>query len=158
MLHGWHKKLMMDNQKLLPVVFIRHAHVGILPGTNSEIRKNHSYFHSPIALHPFVGPWSLLQFRNLFTQSIGLLGREIRPSQGTYLQTRQHKRRINTHRVGFEPMIASKTVHALVEIIHEEIRSKVIAKVTKYQLVYENICNHHDSCSWEKRVTQLYAI
>jgi hypothetical protein len=24
---------------------------------------------------PFVGPWSLLQFRNLFTQTVGLLGR-----------------------------------------------------------------------------------
>jgi hypothetical protein len=27
-----------------------------------------------MALHPFVGPWNLLQFRNLFTPTVGLLG------------------------------------------------------------------------------------
>jgi hypothetical protein len=51
-----------------------------------------------MALQPIVGPWSLLQFRNLFfTQSVGLLGRVISPSQGRYLHTRQHKHRINTY-------------------------------------------------------------
>jgi hypothetical protein len=48
-------------------------------------------------LQPFDGPWPLLQFRNLFTQVEGLLGRVISRSQGRYLHTRQHKRRINTH-------------------------------------------------------------
>jgi hypothetical protein len=58
----------------------------------------------------------------IYTQSVGLLGREISPSQGRYLQTEQHKHRINAHRypclwVGFEPTIPAferaKTVHAL---------------------------------------------
>jgi hypothetical protein len=50
-----------------------------------------------VALQPFVGPWPLLQFRNLFTQTVRLLGRVISPSQGRYLHTGQYKRRINAH-------------------------------------------------------------
>jgi hypothetical protein len=43
-------------------------------------------------------PWSLLQFRNnFFTQTVGLLGRVIRPSQGRYEYTGQHKQRINAY-------------------------------------------------------------
>jgi hypothetical protein len=55
---------------------------------------------------------------------VGLLGRVISSSQGLYLNTGQHKHRINTYTyqtfmpcVGFEPTIAAskraKTVHAL---------------------------------------------
>jgi hypothetical protein len=44
-----------------------------------------------MALQPVVGPWPLFQFLHLFTQSVGLLGREIRPLQGRYLHTEQHK-------------------------------------------------------------------
>jgi hypothetical protein len=40
-----------------------------------------------MALQPFVGPWPLFQFLDLFTQSVGLLGRGISPSQGRYLHT-----------------------------------------------------------------------
>jgi hypothetical protein len=56
-----------------------------------------SFIHSSIAVEPFVGHWPFLQFRNLFTQSVGLLGRVISPSQGPYLHTGQHKHRINAH-------------------------------------------------------------
>jgi hypothetical protein len=36
------------------------------------------FIHSSMALQTFVGPWLLLQFHNFFfTQSVGLLGREI---------------------------------------------------------------------------------
>jgi hypothetical protein len=42
-----------------------------------------------------VAPFSVLW---RFTQSVGLLGREISPSQGRYLHTGHHKHRINTHR------------------------------------------------------------
>jgi hypothetical protein len=38
------------------------------------------------------------QFSNNFSQSVGLLGRAISPSQGRYLNTGQHKHRINAHR------------------------------------------------------------
>jgi hypothetical protein len=34
----------------------------------------------------------------IYTQSVGLLGQGISPSQGRYLHTEQHKRRINAHR------------------------------------------------------------
>jgi hypothetical protein len=55
------------------------------------------------------------------TQSVGLLGRGISPSQGRYLHTGKHKqnKRIQTSmpQVGFEPTIPvferAKSVHAL---------------------------------------------
>jgi hypothetical protein len=51
-----------------------------------------------MALRPFVGPWPLLQFRNIFfLQTVGLFGRVISPSQGRYLHTGQHKHKINAH-------------------------------------------------------------
>jgi hypothetical protein len=50
----------------MSVLFVRHTHVGILSGNNIEIGKNHSYNHSSMILQPFVGPWTLFQFRNLF--------------------------------------------------------------------------------------------
>jgi hypothetical protein len=56
------------------------------------------FIHSSMASHPFLGPWPLLQFRNLFfTQTVGLLGRVISQSQGCYLHTGQHEHRINAH-------------------------------------------------------------
>jgi hypothetical protein len=61
------------------------------------------------------------QFFNLFTQSVGLLGRGIKLSQGRYLHTGQHKQNKGTltsmPRKGFEPTIPvferAKTVHDL---------------------------------------------
>jgi hypothetical protein len=54
--------------------------------------------HSSLVLQPFVGLWSILQFRNIsFTQTVGLFGRVISPSQGPYLHRGQRKHRINTH-------------------------------------------------------------
>jgi hypothetical protein len=50
------------------------------------------------ALQSFVRPWPLFCDIILYTQSVGLLGREISPSQGLYLYTEQHKHRINAHR------------------------------------------------------------
>jgi hypothetical protein len=56
-----------------------------------------------------------------YTQSVGILGRMISPSQFLYLHAEQHKQNKRTqtsmHRVGLEPMIPvfqrAKTVHAL---------------------------------------------
>jgi hypothetical protein len=42
-------------------------------------------------------PWPLTEFRNHFSQMVGLLGREILLPQGRYLSTGQHKDRINAH-------------------------------------------------------------
>jgi hypothetical protein len=50
-----------------------------------------------MALTALTGPWPLLQFRNNFLQTVGLLGRVISPSQGRYLYTGQYKHRINTY-------------------------------------------------------------
>jgi hypothetical protein len=50
-----------------------------------------------MALPTHSGPWPLLQFRNRFSQTVGLLGRVISLSQGLYLNTGQHKHRINAH-------------------------------------------------------------
>jgi hypothetical protein len=65
-----------------------------------------------MALPPHWGPWPIIQFRNHFSQTVGLFGREISPSQGIYLNTGQYRHRINayTHHtsmpwVGFEPRI-----------------------------------------------------
>jgi hypothetical protein len=56
-----------------------------------------------------------------YTQSVGLLGKGVRLSQGRYLHTEQHKQRINSQtsmpQVGLEPRIPvferAKTVQAL---------------------------------------------
>jgi hypothetical protein len=77
-----------------------------------------------MALPAHSGPWPLVQFRNHFSQMVGLLGRVISPSQARYLNTGQHKDRINAYIhqtsmpwVGFEPTIPAferaTTVHAL---------------------------------------------
>jgi hypothetical protein len=82
-----------------------------------------SFFFS-VALPAHSEPWRFIQFRNKFSQSVGLLGWVIRPSQGFYLNTWKHKQKINayTHQtsvpwVGFKPTIPvserAKTVPAL---------------------------------------------
>jgi hypothetical protein len=74
-----------------------------------------------MAVQPFFGPWPLLKFCNLFTQTVGLLGRVISPMQGRCLHTGQHTRNKRTQTsvpsVGFETTIPAferaKTFHAL---------------------------------------------
>jgi hypothetical protein len=51
-----------------------------------------------MALQPFVRPWPLFLFLNLFTHSVGLFGQGIRPSKGLYQHTGQHKHRINAYK------------------------------------------------------------
>jgi hypothetical protein len=46
---------------------------------------------------PLLGPRLFLIFLILFTQSVGLLGRVLSPSQGRYLHTGQHKHGIKAH-------------------------------------------------------------
>jgi hypothetical protein len=74
-----------------------------------------------MALQPFVGPWPLFQFLDLFAQSVVLLGRGISPSQDRYLHTGQHKQRIKAHTYihassvirTHDPTERARTVHAL---------------------------------------------
>jgi hypothetical protein len=49
------------------------------------IASNSPHHYLSTALQPFVGPWKLFRFLDLFTQSVGLLGRGISPSQDHYL-------------------------------------------------------------------------
>jgi hypothetical protein len=53
------------------------------------------WFFFSMALPAHSGPRPLFQFRNHFSQTVGLLGRVTSPSQGRYLNTGQHKYRIN---------------------------------------------------------------
>jgi hypothetical protein len=69
--------------------------------------KNHSYhLYNYSFIHSFIhqrlyslllGPGLFFSFVIFFTQTVGLLGRGISPSQGHYLHTGQHKHRINSH-------------------------------------------------------------
>jgi hypothetical protein len=52
----------------------------------------HQLFYSPS-----LDPGFFFSFVIFFTQTVGLLGRVISPSQGLYLNTGQHKHRINAH-------------------------------------------------------------
>jgi hypothetical protein len=84
----------------------------------SYIIAFHSFIHSSTALLPFV---AFLQFHNHFTQTVGLLGWVISPSQGYYLHIQQHKHRINTHPLSgiwtHDPSVqARKQVHVLVRM------------------------------------------
>jgi hypothetical protein len=67
-----------------------------------------------MALQPFVGPWPPFQFLNLFTQSVGLLGRE---SAHRTTQTQNKRTQTSMPQVGFEPKTRvferAKTIHAL---------------------------------------------
>jgi hypothetical protein len=71
-------------------------------------------FFFPMALPANPDPRPLIQFRRHFLQPVGLLGQVISPSKGLYLNTGQHKHRINAYTyqtsmpcVGFEPTIQS---------------------------------------------------
>jgi hypothetical protein len=68
----------------------------------------HSFIHQWL-YSPLLGPGLFISFVIFFTQTVGLLGRGISPSQGRYLHTGQHKHRLNAYtdmpRVGFEPTI-----------------------------------------------------
>jgi hypothetical protein len=63
----------------------------------SDKFRDISFIHSSVALQPFVGPWPLLQFLNLFSQSVGLLGRGISPPQGRYRTTQTQNKRTYRH-------------------------------------------------------------
>jgi hypothetical protein len=55
-----------------------------------------SFIHSWLC-RPLFGPGLFFSFLILFTQTVGLPGRGISPSQGHYLHTGRHKHRINAY-------------------------------------------------------------
>jgi hypothetical protein len=62
-------------------------------GTYSLLALN--FFSMALSAHS--GPWPFIQFRNHFSQTVGLLGRVISPSQGRYLHMGQHKENKRIH-------------------------------------------------------------
>jgi hypothetical protein len=56
-----------------------------------------AHYNFLMAFPAHLGPWHLIQFRDHFSQTVELLGRVISPSQGRYLNTEQHKHRINAY-------------------------------------------------------------
>jgi hypothetical protein len=74
-----------------------------IPSTALTWLKRHlstpmeAHFFFSVALPAHSRPRPLIQFRNHFSQTVGLLGRVIIPSQGRYLNTGQHEHRINAY-------------------------------------------------------------
>jgi hypothetical protein len=85
--------------------------------TGGKEKNIHSFINGSTA---FCWPLAAFSVLQSYTQSAGLLGRGISPSQGSYLYTGQHKQKKRTPAfipgVGFEPTIPAlkqaKTVHA----------------------------------------------
>jgi hypothetical protein len=69
---------------------------GPTKGCRSIDRFIHSFIHQWL-YSLLLGPGLVFSFVIFFTQSVGLLGRVIRPSQGRYLHTLEHKHRINAY-------------------------------------------------------------
>jgi hypothetical protein len=55
----------------------------------------HYSFSVALPAHP--GSWPLIQFRNHFSQTVGLFGRVVSPSQGLCLNTGQQKQNKRIH-------------------------------------------------------------
>jgi hypothetical protein len=74
-----------------PVAFVDNA-----IRTNTHIHVLYFFFHW---LYSPLGPWTLISFFSfmIVLRTVGLLGRVISSSQGLYLNTGQHKHRINTY-------------------------------------------------------------
>jgi hypothetical protein len=65
--------------------------------------------HQSVVLQPFVGPRPLLQFHNLFYTDGRNPWTGISPSQGRYLDTGQHKHRINAHNTDIHALCGIRT-------------------------------------------------
>jgi hypothetical protein len=82
----------------VPATFIRYVtFLTVIKSHASNVRPFSIMSFFSMALPAHSGPWPLIQFRNHFSQTVGLLGRVISPSQGRYLNTGQHKHRINAY-------------------------------------------------------------
>jgi hypothetical protein len=111
-------------------------------GTNKKIIRwklkhsaplqSHSFIHKWL-YSPSLGPGLFFTFVIFFlTQTVGLLGQLISPSQGHYLNTRQHKHRTNAH----------TDIHALNGIRTHDPRVRASENST-----YLNPCSHRDRLS-----------
>jgi hypothetical protein len=120
-----------------------------------------------MALPAHSGTRPLIQFRNHFSQTVGLLGRVISPSQGRYLNTRQHKYRINAythqislHWVGVEPTIPAseraKTDHAS-DCAATVTGEWAILGISNKRMFFYDICNVAVS-GWDSRASNIRVV
>jgi hypothetical protein len=134
-----------------PVLLCNHVHTGT--GNYSVV---HSLIHSSMVLQPFVGPWPLLHFRNLFYTD----GRTrwtsdqpiARPRPAHRATPTQNKRRQTSMRwVGFETTIPAfelaKTVHAF------DRAATVIGLLSGYQGLYPQCGKWQE---WKGDYSDLY--
>jgi hypothetical protein len=94
---GMSGRILSVLEQTMVLAFTEICFCSILKHFKGGQTEQATFINSSMALQPFIGPWPLLQFRNFFTQTLGLLGRVIRPSQRRYLHTGQHKHRTNAH-------------------------------------------------------------
>jgi hypothetical protein len=79
-------------------------------------RQHYYYYYSSAALC-----WALASFSVswTYTQSVGLLGRGISPSQGLYLHTKQHKHKIHAHNTDINALSGIRTHDPSVRVSEE---------------------------------------
>jgi hypothetical protein len=82
----------------------------------------------------------------IILQTVGVLGRVVRSSQGLYLNTGQHKHRKNTYAyqtpmpwVGFEPMIP---VSERAKAVHSLDCSATVADLLYYEYISQKVLHH----------------
>jgi hypothetical protein len=75
-----------------------HIQTGTIPYCMLYVHPSFIFFIHRRLYSPLLGPGFFYNSVIFFTQSVGLFGRGISPSQGPYLHAGQHKHRINAHR------------------------------------------------------------
>jgi hypothetical protein len=118
--------------------FEREKTVHVQDSATTVIDKLNAFFLFTGSTAPF-GPWPLIFSFRIILQTVGLLGHVISSLQGLYLNTGQHKHRINTYTyqismsyVRFKPTIPAfqraKVVHV------PECATSVTDKLNSYSL------------------------
>jgi hypothetical protein len=69
----------------------------------------HIYFFFQRLFQPIQGPGLLFSSVIIFSQTVGLLGRVIRPSQGRYLNTGEHKQNKRIHTPNIHALSVNRT-------------------------------------------------
>jgi hypothetical protein len=97
---GWQMNWRNDNWRGKTEILVENS----APVSLCESRLDHTsdlrgaqIFFFQWLFQPIQGPGLLIQFRNNFSQTVGLLGRAISSSQGLYPHTEQHKQNKRIH-------------------------------------------------------------
>jgi hypothetical protein len=93
------------------ILLVDYVNISFRPWKNTTFYHDLVHISFSLALPAHSGPWPLIQFRNHFSQTVGLLGRVMISLQGRYVH------QTSMPRVGFEAKIPAseraKTVHTL---------------------------------------------